>query len=246
MQFFRSRTHMQKHMSPNESTSHSHAYHCERKAERTILPWWNNMNTYVLFCILYTVLNTSQLKSKQKWFVLIYINFFLLFFRLQITLLINNAGVVSGRALLDTPDHLIERSFNVNVLAHFWVRNMSILNDDRSQNTTAHCFFLILWNYFEQNDLAAFFQWMKRRQNIGRTHIYVSLPINYYSLKIRIIMQAKLNCATKSKERMNSFFLDWWHITARSDQIHFVRRTNIIAYAMHEQYNRIKKQFNRN
>lgn len=41
---------------------------------------------------------------------------------MQITLLINNAGVVSGRALLDTPDHLIERSFNVNVLAHFWVR----------------------------------------------------------------------------------------------------------------------------
>lgn len=38
----------------------------------------------------------------------------------DITLLINNAGVVSGRALLDTPDHLIERSFNVNVLAHFW------------------------------------------------------------------------------------------------------------------------------
>lgn len=36
-------------------------------------------------------------------------------------MLINNAGVVSGRALLDTPDHLIERSFNVNVLAHFWV-----------------------------------------------------------------------------------------------------------------------------
>lgn len=40
---------------------------------------------------------------------------------IQITMLINNAGVVSGRALLDTPDELIERSFNVNVLAHFWV-----------------------------------------------------------------------------------------------------------------------------
>lgn len=36
------------------------------------------------------------------------------------TLLFNNAGVVSGRALLDTPDHLIERSFSVNILAHFW------------------------------------------------------------------------------------------------------------------------------
>ncbi|KAG4073001.1 hypothetical protein HA402_009420 [Bradysia odoriphaga] len=38
----------------------------------------------------------------------------------NVSVLINNAGVVSGRAFLDTPDHLIERSFNVNVLAHFW------------------------------------------------------------------------------------------------------------------------------
>ncbi|XP_035783341.1 short-chain dehydrogenase/reductase family 16C member 6-like [Anopheles albimanus] len=38
----------------------------------------------------------------------------------DVTLLFNNAGVVSGRALLDTPDHLIERSFNVNIIAHFW------------------------------------------------------------------------------------------------------------------------------
>lgn len=39
----------------------------------------------------------------------------------QVSLLFNNAGVVSGRMLLDTPDHLIERSFNVNIIAHFWV-----------------------------------------------------------------------------------------------------------------------------
>ncbi|XP_058986281.1 estradiol 17-beta-dehydrogenase 11-like [Musca domestica] len=38
----------------------------------------------------------------------------------DISLLINNAGVVSGMHLLNTPDHLIERSFNVNVMAHFW------------------------------------------------------------------------------------------------------------------------------
>ncbi|XP_055593574.1 short-chain dehydrogenase/reductase family 16C member 6 [Uranotaenia lowii] len=38
----------------------------------------------------------------------------------DVSLLFNNAGVVSGRALLDTPDQLIERSFNVNILAHFW------------------------------------------------------------------------------------------------------------------------------
>lgn len=38
----------------------------------------------------------------------------------DVTLLINNAGVVSGTLLLETPDNLIERSFNVNALSHFW------------------------------------------------------------------------------------------------------------------------------
>ncbi|CAH0400936.1 unnamed protein product [Chilo suppressalis] len=38
----------------------------------------------------------------------------------RVNLLINNAGVVSGRYLLDTPDHLIQRTFDVNILAHFW------------------------------------------------------------------------------------------------------------------------------
>lgn len=37
-----------------------------------------------------------------------------------VNLLINNAGVVSGQYFLETPDHLIQRTFNVNVLAHFW------------------------------------------------------------------------------------------------------------------------------
>lgn len=38
----------------------------------------------------------------------------------QVTILINNAGIASGRLLLDTPDHLIQRTFDVNILAHFW------------------------------------------------------------------------------------------------------------------------------
>ncbi|KAF5291452.1 hypothetical protein FQR65_LT01763 [Abscondita terminalis] len=38
----------------------------------------------------------------------------------QVTILINNAGVVSGTLLLDTPDHLIQRTFDVNILSHFW------------------------------------------------------------------------------------------------------------------------------
>ena len=41
---------------------------------------------------------------------------FLTFF-LQI---LNHLGIVSGSALLDTPDEKIVRTFDVNVLAHFW------------------------------------------------------------------------------------------------------------------------------
>lgn len=39
----------------------------------------------------------------------------------EVNILINNAGVVSGKKLLDTPDVLVQRTFDVNLLAHFWV-----------------------------------------------------------------------------------------------------------------------------
>ncbi|GJQ79961.1 hypothetical protein Trydic_g9439 [Trypoxylus dichotomus] len=38
----------------------------------------------------------------------------------EVTILINNAGVVSGYWLWDTPDHLIQRTFDVNSIALFW------------------------------------------------------------------------------------------------------------------------------
>ncbi|CAH1115975.1 unnamed protein product [Phaedon cochleariae] len=38
----------------------------------------------------------------------------------NVNILINNAGVVSGQLLLNTPDHLIKRTFDVNVISHFW------------------------------------------------------------------------------------------------------------------------------
>jgi all-trans-retinol dehydrogenase (NAD+) len=44
-------------------------------------------------------------------------------FRLEygpLDVLINNAGVVSGQPFLETPDTKVIRSFNVNILAHFW------------------------------------------------------------------------------------------------------------------------------
>src|SRR5262245_32550889 len=38
-----------------------------------------------------------------------------------VDIVINNAGVVSGRSLLDIPDEKIEASFAVNTLSLFWV-----------------------------------------------------------------------------------------------------------------------------
>ena len=37
-------------------------------------------------------------------------------------MVINNAGVVSGKPLLHCSDQSIQRTFDVNVLAHFWVK----------------------------------------------------------------------------------------------------------------------------
>jgi all-trans-retinol dehydrogenase (NAD+) len=37
-----------------------------------------------------------------------------------VTILINNAGIVSGSTILDTPDARIVKTFEVNTFAHFW------------------------------------------------------------------------------------------------------------------------------
>jgi len=39
----------------------------------------------------------------------------------DIDILINNAGIVSGKKILQCPDALIEKTMQVNVIAHFWV-----------------------------------------------------------------------------------------------------------------------------
>uniref|UniRef100_A0A8C3WC02 Short chain dehydrogenase/reductase family 16C member 5 n=1 Tax=Catagonus wagneri TaxID=51154 RepID=A0A8C3WC02_9CETA len=38
----------------------------------------------------------------------------------DVSILINNAGIVTGRKFLDCPDKLIEKSFDVNFKAHLW------------------------------------------------------------------------------------------------------------------------------
>ncbi|CAF1434022.1 unnamed protein product [Adineta ricciae] len=39
----------------------------------------------------------------------------------NVTMVINNAGVVSGKTLVNCSDASIQRTFDVNVLAHFWI-----------------------------------------------------------------------------------------------------------------------------
>lgn len=40
----------------------------------------------------------------------------------DVTMLVNNAGVVAGKRLLECPDELVERTMKVNCHALFWVR----------------------------------------------------------------------------------------------------------------------------
>ncbi|CAF1234268.1 unnamed protein product [Rotaria magnacalcarata] len=39
----------------------------------------------------------------------------------QVTMVINNAGVVSGKNFLECSDTSIQRTFDVNIMAHFWI-----------------------------------------------------------------------------------------------------------------------------
>ena len=44
-----------------------------------------------------------------------------------VSVLVNNAGIVGGRKLLDASDDSIERTFAVNTVAHYWVSILYIL-----------------------------------------------------------------------------------------------------------------------
>lgn len=41
----------------------------------------------------------------------------------DVTILVNNAGVITAADFLSTQDHQIERMFEVNILGHMWVRS---------------------------------------------------------------------------------------------------------------------------
>jgi all-trans-retinol dehydrogenase (NAD+) len=40
---------------------------------------------------------------------------------MQVSILVNNAGVVTGRKFLDITDQMIIRTMDVNIMSHFWV-----------------------------------------------------------------------------------------------------------------------------
>lgn len=39
----------------------------------------------------------------------------------KVDVLVNNAGIVTGKRFLDCPDEMIQKTFEVNAMAHFWV-----------------------------------------------------------------------------------------------------------------------------
>jgi len=39
----------------------------------------------------------------------------------DVTILVNNAGIVTGKKFMECPDKLIEKTFLVNTIAHFWI-----------------------------------------------------------------------------------------------------------------------------
>lgn len=45
----------------------------------------------------------------------------------DVTVLVNNAGVVAGKRMLDCPDEMVERTMKVNCHALFWVRTLKPL-----------------------------------------------------------------------------------------------------------------------
>lgn len=51
----------------------------------------------------------------------------------QITMLVNNAGIVTGKKFMDSEDRLVEKTFSVNTLAHFWTTK-SFLPDMLAKN----------------------------------------------------------------------------------------------------------------
>jgi all-trans-retinol dehydrogenase (NAD+) len=69
-----------------------------------------------------------------------------------VTILVNNAGVVNGKNLLDIPDEKILQTFQVNAISHFWTVK-AFLPDMMSKNS-GH--FVTIGKYFLNSFLSKF------------------------------------------------------------------------------------------
>ncbi|KAJ7398356.1 hypothetical protein BTVI_126047 [Pitangus sulphuratus] len=45
----------------------------------------------------------------------------------DVNILVNNAGIVTGKAFIDSPDSLVEKTMEVNAMAHFWIDHIHSL-----------------------------------------------------------------------------------------------------------------------
>ena len=54
----------------------------------------------------------------------------------QVSMFVNSEGIVSRRALLDTPDEKIIRTFDVNIMAYFWT--MKTFMPDMNSHKQGH------------------------------------------------------------------------------------------------------------
>lgn len=55
------------------------------------------------------------------------LNKWLTIFVFQVSILINNAGIVTGKKFMETADELIIKTMEVNTMAHFWVSINTII-----------------------------------------------------------------------------------------------------------------------
>ena len=46
----------------------------------------------------------------------------------EVTMLVNNAGIVTGRSFMECPDELMVKTMEVNTISHFWVRRTLFYN----------------------------------------------------------------------------------------------------------------------
>ena len=73
----------------------------------------------------------------------------------DVTILVNNAGVVTGTKFLDLPDDKIDLTFKVNTTAHFWV----------SRTEAVHC---VTWDWY-----------CSCRAQVVYIHVYIHVCVMY-------------------------------------------------------------------